>query len=177
MTRKELAKSAYVSERFLAQLETGHGNISIIRLRRIAHAMGMGVERLAQEKEWRMCLRWRELWRYLEKLNAGSSGAPRAGDAARRNLGRGAWKRGEGGLRWWDMRGAVEVHTGRAACGADWCAVLLNWNRRIEQESGVKLSAVFDLYGPAGFHRLERERWSACWRRMNDLCWRQAEAL
>src|SRR5207245_11345828 len=30
-------------------------------------------------------------------------------------------------------------------------------DRRIEQESGVKLSAVFDLYGPAGFHRLERE--------------------
>jgi len=50
MTRKELAKSAYVSERFLAQLETGHGNISIIRLRRIAHAMDLGVERLAQER-------------------------------------------------------------------------------------------------------------------------------
>src|SRR5256885_16451946 len=50
MTRKELAKSAYVSERFLAQLETGHGNISIIRLRRIAHAMELGVERLAQER-------------------------------------------------------------------------------------------------------------------------------
>src|SRR5215470_10336978 len=50
ITRKELAKSAYVSERFLAQLETGHGNISIIRLRRIAHALGMSVERLAQEK-------------------------------------------------------------------------------------------------------------------------------
>src|SRR5258708_5765464 len=50
MTRKDLAKSAYVSERFLAQLETGHGNISIIRLRRIAHAMELGVERLAQER-------------------------------------------------------------------------------------------------------------------------------
>src|SRR5215813_8500545 len=50
MTRKELARRAAVSERFLAQLETGHGNISIIRLRRIAHALGLGVERLAQEK-------------------------------------------------------------------------------------------------------------------------------
>ena len=50
VTRKELAKSAYVSERFLAQLETGHGNISIIRLRRIAHALELGVERLAQER-------------------------------------------------------------------------------------------------------------------------------
>src|SRR5256885_4533020 len=48
MTRKELAKSAYVSERFLAQLETGHGNISIIRLRRIAHGMDLGVERVGQ---------------------------------------------------------------------------------------------------------------------------------
>src|SRR5262250_1831799 len=50
ITRKELAKAAYVSERFLAQLETGRGNISIIRLRRIAHALGMGVERQAQER-------------------------------------------------------------------------------------------------------------------------------
>src|SRR5260370_4065880 len=30
-------------------------------------------------------------------------------------------------------------------------------DRRIEQESGVKLGTVFDLYGTAGFHRMERE--------------------
>ena len=36
-------------------------------------------------------------------------------------------------------------------------APFIELDRRIEQESGLKLSAVFDLYGPAGFHRLERE--------------------
>jgi XRE family aerobic/anaerobic benzoate catabolism transcriptional regulator len=36
-------------------------------------------------------------------------------------------------------------------------APFIELDRRIEQESGLKLSAVFDLYGPAGFHRMERE--------------------
>jgi len=137
----------------LAQLETGHGNISIIRLRRIAHAMGMGVERLAQEK-MEMCLRWRELWRLLEKLKP-ERAAPRAGDAAREIWG-GAWKRGEGGLRWWECAGRGSPHWARCL-RSGLVAPFIELDRRIEQESGVKLSAVFDLYGPAGFHRLERE--------------------
>src|SRR5438445_8320740 len=41
MTRKILARDSAVSERYLAQLETGHGNISIILLRQIAQAMGL----------------------------------------------------------------------------------------------------------------------------------------
>src|SRR5574337_1349266 len=40
MTRKMLAQQSGVSERYLAQLETGHGNISIILLRQIAHGLG-----------------------------------------------------------------------------------------------------------------------------------------
>ena len=40
MTRKALAQHAEVSERYLAQLESGEGNCSIVLLRRIAHAIG-----------------------------------------------------------------------------------------------------------------------------------------
>ena len=40
MTRKALAKEATVSERYLGQLESGDGNMSIVLLRRVASALG-----------------------------------------------------------------------------------------------------------------------------------------
>jgi XRE family transcriptional regulator, aerobic/anaerobic benzoate catabolism transcriptional regulator len=39
-TRRELAAASGVSERFLAQLETGDGNISLRRFAEVAHALG-----------------------------------------------------------------------------------------------------------------------------------------
>lgn len=41
MTRKILAHDSGVSERYLAKLETGEGNISVLVLRQIADAMDM----------------------------------------------------------------------------------------------------------------------------------------
>jgi XRE family aerobic/anaerobic benzoate catabolism transcriptional regulator len=42
-TRKTLARDADVSERHLAQLESGEGNVSIVLLRRIAGALGVSL--------------------------------------------------------------------------------------------------------------------------------------
>src|ERR1700689_700183 len=39
-SRRELAEASGVSERFLAQLETGDGNISLRRFAEVAHALG-----------------------------------------------------------------------------------------------------------------------------------------
>ncbi|CAN5772844.1 helix-turn-helix transcriptional regulator [soil metagenome] len=39
-SRRELAEHSGVSERFLAQLETGAGNISLLRFAEVAHALG-----------------------------------------------------------------------------------------------------------------------------------------
>ena len=50
-TRKSLAQASGVSERYLAQLEGGQGNISVLLLRRVARAMGVAVERLVEEVE------------------------------------------------------------------------------------------------------------------------------
>src|SRR5688572_15583632 len=41
LTRRELATRARVSERFLAQLESGEGNISVLRLEDVAHALDL----------------------------------------------------------------------------------------------------------------------------------------
>src|SRR6516165_2924462 len=49
MTRKILARDSGVSERYLAQLESGQGNISIILLRQVAHAMGVPLTDLVRE--------------------------------------------------------------------------------------------------------------------------------
>ena len=49
MTRKVLAAASGVSERYLAQLEAGQGNISVLLLRKLARAMGVAVESLVRE--------------------------------------------------------------------------------------------------------------------------------
>src|SRR5215472_9852658 len=49
MTRKILARDSGVSERYLAQLETGHGNISIILLRQVAQAMSLPLAEIVRE--------------------------------------------------------------------------------------------------------------------------------
>jgi XRE family aerobic/anaerobic benzoate catabolism transcriptional regulator len=49
MTRRALAAASSVSERYLAQLEAGRGNISVLLLRRVARAMSVPVEHLVRE--------------------------------------------------------------------------------------------------------------------------------
>ena len=49
MTRKALAAASGASERYLAQLEAGHGNMSLLLLRRVAHAMNVAMESLVRE--------------------------------------------------------------------------------------------------------------------------------
>ena len=49
MTRKALAQHAHVSERYLAQLEAGLGNCSIVLLRRIARAIGLPITQLIHD--------------------------------------------------------------------------------------------------------------------------------
>ena len=48
-TRKALAAASGVSERYLAQLEAGQGNISVLLLRKVAQAMNVTVESLVRE--------------------------------------------------------------------------------------------------------------------------------
>lgn len=51
MTRKALSEASGVSERYLAQLESGQGNISVLLLRKVARAMGVPIEHLVRDEE------------------------------------------------------------------------------------------------------------------------------
>jgi XRE family aerobic/anaerobic benzoate catabolism transcriptional regulator len=56
MTRKSLSLASGVSERYLAQLEAGQGNISVLLLRKVANAMGAPVESLVREEPDQQCI-------------------------------------------------------------------------------------------------------------------------
>src|SRR6201998_373441 len=51
MSRKVLAKVSGISERYIAQLESGKGNVSIVLLRRVANAMAAHLEDLIPSGE------------------------------------------------------------------------------------------------------------------------------
>ena len=54
VTRKQLSNACGVSERYLAQLEAGDGNISVLLLRKVARAMDVPVESLVREDQPRV---------------------------------------------------------------------------------------------------------------------------
>src|ERR1700733_9404565 len=51
MSRKVLAKVSGISERYIAQLESGKGNVSIVLLRRVSNAMSAHLEDLIPTAE------------------------------------------------------------------------------------------------------------------------------
>src|SRR5712675_1668817 len=51
MSRKVLAKVSGISERYIAQLESGKGNVSIVLLRRVSNAMAAHLEDLIPSSE------------------------------------------------------------------------------------------------------------------------------
>ena len=49
LTRRQLAEYSGLSERYLAQLEAGEGNISVLLMRRVAKVLGTDLQRLVAE--------------------------------------------------------------------------------------------------------------------------------
>ena len=152
MTRKILARDSGVSERYLAQLESGQGNVSILLLRDIAGALDIPLEVLLLEgpeppvdllhiTEFLRRLPSTELMQARKLLVRHFAGVD---ETARRDR-----------VALIGLRGA-----GKSTLGAKLAARLdipfFELDRLIEQEAGVPLGVIFELYGQAGFRRLER---------------------
>jgi XRE family transcriptional regulator, aerobic/anaerobic benzoate catabolism transcriptional regulator len=152
MTRKILARDSAVSERYLAQLETGHGNISIILLRQIAQAMGLplaDIVRDGPERPVELAL----LLQTLERLSpaelaqarhvlANAFGAAMEEDRRHR-------------IALIGLRGAGKSTLGRGLAAARGIP-FIELDREIERDSGLELSEIFALYGQPAFRRFER---------------------
>jgi len=153
MTRKALAQHAKVSERYLAQLEVGKGNCSIVLLRRIARAIGLPVTQLVHEGA-EPALDLVLLSQFLERLSPGAL------YDARELLLRHFSEPSEGARRkriaLIGLRGGGKSTLGRLL--AERLAVpFIELDREIESRSGASLSEIFDMFGQESFRRAERE--------------------
>ena len=150
MARKILARDADVSERYLAQLEGGEGNISIVLLRRVVLALGISLVELLSDD--RRSVEHRLIRRFLERLpehrleevvfrlmrDFGFQESARKQRIALIGL-RGAGKSTLGNLL------ASELQL-----------PFVELDREIEREAGIGLDEVFSLYGQSGYRRMER---------------------
>jgi XRE family aerobic/anaerobic benzoate catabolism transcriptional regulator len=151
MTRKALAQHAKVSERYLAQLEAGLGNCSIVLLRRIARAIGLPVTQLVHdgaEPPLDLVL----LTQFLERL------APDMLVEARKLVTEHFSSPSEDRRRiaLIGLRGGGKSTLGRLL--AERLDVpFIELDREIERRSGANLSEIFDMFGQETFRRAERE--------------------
>jgi XRE family aerobic/anaerobic benzoate catabolism transcriptional regulator len=152
MTRKILARDSGLSERYLAQLETGKGNISIELLRRVAAALHLPLARLVGE-EPEEPLELRLAIEALRELSADELGQARAMLEARFGLA----EPGEGRRRiaLIGLRGAGKSTLGRRL--ADHMSVpFIELDAEIERDCGLSLGEIFALHGQAAYRRCER---------------------
>jgi len=151
MTRKILARHSEVSERYIAQLEAGQGNVSILLLRQIARAMNLALEELVHDGPDRAI----ELTLLMQTLSRLS---PVQLAAARRSLGSfgdAAEDRRRHRIALIGLRGAGKSTLG-AMLAKELDRPFIELDREIERVAGASLSEIFDLYGQAAYRRYER---------------------
>jgi XRE family aerobic/anaerobic benzoate catabolism transcriptional regulator len=151
MSRKVLAKVSGISERYIAQLESGKGNVSIVLLRRVSNAIGAPLEDLIPindpAPDWQVV---RDLLRKAspgqiaqakEILSSSSTSAQRRPAFA--------------GIALIGLRGAGKSTLGKLLAKAvGWNFVELN--KEIERQNGLEVAEIINLYGQEGFRRMEQ---------------------
>jgi XRE family aerobic/anaerobic benzoate catabolism transcriptional regulator len=155
MSRKVLARQAKVSERYIAQLESGLGNCSIVLLRRIARAIGLPVTQLVHDGS-DPPLDFVLLAQFLDRLSPAELSEARrllsdrfrsagTADPARRRR-----------IALIGLRGG-----GKSTLGSLLAEQLdipfVELNREIERRAGASLGEIFEMFGQESFRRAERE--------------------
>ncbi len=152
MTRKILARDSGVSERYLAQLEGGHGNASLLILRQVARALDVPLEALvtATPDAPPGLAHATELLRRLPPDKLGEARA-----LLQKTFGEDDAEARSRRIALIGLRGAGKTTLG-AALAERLGVPFLELDREIERDSGVSLATIFDFYGQAGFRRMER---------------------
>ncbi len=151
MARKMLAREADVSERHLAQLEAGEGNVSIVLLRRIAASLSVSLAELfapeAEEPATKQLIQ-----RFLERLPA-----HRLDDVVfrlTRDLGHEEKMRRKR-IALIGLRGAGKSTLG-SKLGRETNSPFIELDREIERNTSMPLAEIFSLYGQSGYRAIER---------------------
>lgn len=150
ISRRALSELSGVSQRYLAQLEGGDGNVSIALLRKIARSLDLEIEWLVgREDPWSsdlmtMMQLFRQATRdqrsrVMEVLDPNEAGARRAGRVALIGL-----------------RGAGKSTLGRLTAKR-MGVPFQELNVVIEEVAGMPVDEVIALYGQEGYRRLERQ--------------------
>ncbi len=152
MSRKVLARVSGISERYLAQLEGGKGNVSIVLLRRVADAMGAHLEDLIPSADvtpdWPVI---RDLMRSATPHQIAEAKAVLAEQDGSDPRRRAAFA----GIALIGLRGAGKSTLGRLlAQRIGWNFVELN--KEIERLNGLSVAEIIALYGQEGFRRMEQ---------------------
>lgn len=153
MSRKVLAKQAKVSERYIAQMEAGLGNCSIVLLRRIARAIGLPVTQLVHDGA-EPALDLVLLTQFLERLPAPALSQAR--DMLLRKFSEPSDDTRRGRIALIGLRGGGKSTLG-ALLAERMGVPFIELDREIERRSGVSLSEIFDMFGQETFRRAERE--------------------
>jgi XRE family aerobic/anaerobic benzoate catabolism transcriptional regulator len=151
MTRKMAACEADVSERHLAQLEAGEGNVSIVLLRRIADAVNVSLAELftaeVEEPAEKQLLR-----RFLDRLPAHR--LEEVVHRLTRDFGPEEKVRRKR-IALIGVRGAGKSTLG-SRLSAETGIPFIELDREIEKDTGIPLEELFSLYGQSGYRAIER---------------------
>lgn len=152
MSRKALAKHSDVSERYLAQLEAGTGNCSIVLLRRVAQALSVPVAQLIDDRPARSIenLLIRQL---IDRLSPAQTAEAR--ELLLSRFGGPSSQVRAGRIALIGLRGGGKSTLGRLL-GAELGAPFVELDREIERQSGMALTELFEMFGQATFRRMER---------------------
>jgi XRE family transcriptional regulator, aerobic/anaerobic benzoate catabolism transcriptional regulator len=150
MSRKVLAKVSGISERYIAQLESGKGNVSIVLLRRVSNAMGAHLEDLipsaGPSPDWAVI---RDLLKKATPAQIVQAKDILAGQSASQQI------KSFAGIALIGLRGAGKSTLGKLlAKKIGWNFVELN--KEIEAQNGLSVAEIIALYGQEGFRRLEQ---------------------
>lgn len=148
--RRVLSDLSGVSQRYLAQLESGGGNISIAVLHKVAHALDHRVEWLVGEDD-----PWGSEMAEVTRLYRSATAAEREQVKRILNRTRPAESRRRR-VSLIGLRGAGKSTLGRRL-GEELSMPFVELNRDIEEQSGMPVNEIMALYGQEGYRKLERQ--------------------
>lgn len=150
MSRRLLADHAGISERYLSQLESGKGNVSILLIRRVATALGLPIERLVAVAgaSPEMAL----IQQFLARLTPAQ--LHQAHSALLASLAEDADASRARRIALVGLRGAGKTTLGRGLA-AVLSVPFVELDREIERIAGSALGSIIELYGQQAYRRYE----------------------